>query len=95
MVIGLKNLVIMEQAIWGIIAFLIFFMFLWFNHSNHLPINELIINSVKSVSPTVVSVVVLDKSNEKSSFGSGFIYDKEGFIVTNTHVIRDSENIVI
>ena len=54
-----------------------------------------IVYSIKTVSPSVVSIVVLDNNNDKLSFGSGLIYDKEGFIVTNTHVIANSENILV
>ena len=54
-----------------------------------------IINSIEKVSPSVVSIIVLDQNNNKKSFGSGLIYDKDGFIVTNTHVIADSDNILV
>ena len=67
------------------------FSFLLYNTQHT---SSMIINSIKNVSPSVVSIIVLDENNDKKSFGSGFIYDREGFIITNTHVIEDSENIL-
>lgn len=43
----------------------------------------------KRVNPGVVSLVVLSASS--SSSGSGFVYDKEGHIITNYHVVEGAE----
>ena len=43
----------------------------------------------------VVLIKVYDQSNEQIALGSGFIYDKNGHIVTNAHVVQDGSDFVI
>lgn len=53
----------------------------------------LLINIYKRVSPSVVNINV-DASNPlNSSLASGFVYDTEGHIVTNHHVVQDAKRI--
>ncbi|HFC11507.1 MAG TPA: trypsin-like serine protease, partial [Anaerolineae bacterium] len=46
------------------------------------------------VNPSVVFIVVANQQGLGSS-GSGFVYDREGHIVTNNHVIRDAVDIEV
>jgi 2-alkenal reductase len=57
-----------------------------------LPQEQLIIDIYKRVSPAVVYIEVPngDESNDGGS-GSGLVYDREGHVVTNAHVVRNAE----
>lgn len=91
------NLVIIMSFIL-ISGFLIIFSF---NISAENPANinyrYLISDVVDKLTPSVVSIQVLKKeeSFEKNFWGSGFIIDEKGLIITNQHVIEDAEEIYI
>src|SRR3989338_11638651 len=42
-----------------------------------------------------VNVQRTDQSNGTSGVGSGFVFDKKGHIITNSHVVKDAEKIVV
>lgn len=52
---------------------------------------------IENVIPSVVNISVKqnskDNKNLRESLGSGFIFDKKGYIVTNNHVIEDADDI--
>ena len=52
-----------------------------------------LINLYDQVSPGVVSIQTLDSSG--GSQGSGFVYDKEGHIITNYHVVEGAQDIEV
>lgn len=52
-------------------------------------------NVVKKVIPSVVNISTKQKDSDSKSLGSGFIIDKKGYIVTNNHVIEDSDDITV
>lgn len=55
---------------------------------------QLIINIYARVSPSVVYIDALNRSDPlKNGNGSGFVYDKLGHIVTNSHVIAESDRV--
>ncbi len=54
---------------------------------------EGISNSVDKIYDAVV--IVETKNNSTYALGSGFIYDKEGYILTNNHVVKGSKDINI
>ncbi|KOA18782.1 serine protease Do-like HtrB [Clostridium homopropionicum DSM 5847] len=61
--------------------------------------NDEIAKVAEKVGPTVVGIVKTSKGSnlgipDKSS-GSGIIFDTNGYIVTNYHVIQDAENILV
>lgn len=54
---------------------------------------ELLVRIYEKVNPGVVSIRVY--TQEGQSLGSGFVYDKEGHIVTNYHVIEGVDDLAI
>jgi 2-alkenal reductase len=56
---------------------------------------QLAVNVYKRVSPSVVHVAVEGSSVLESGTGSGFVYDRQGHIVTNNHVIANGRKIVV
>ncbi|MCD6552543.1 MAG: trypsin-like peptidase domain-containing protein [Anaerolineae bacterium] len=53
----------------------------------------LLINVYKRVSPSVVNISVIAQNPLDSSLASGFVYDTEGHIVTNHHVVQNAKRI--
>jgi 2-alkenal reductase len=59
-----------------------------------LPQEQLIIEIYKRVSPAVVYIEVPNASEENDrGSGSGLVYDREGHVVTNAHVVRNADRI--
>jgi S1-C subfamily serine protease len=54
---------------------------------------QLLINIYKRVSPSVVNISVVAQNPLDSNLASGFVYDTEGHIVTNHHVVQNAERI--
>lgn len=70
------------------------------------PQEQAVINAVKTVGPAVVSIVVKDVvrgydfflqpyEQQTEGIGSGFIFDKRGYVLTNNHVIQGADEIKV
>jgi S1-C subfamily serine protease len=56
---------------------------------------KLVVNVYKRVSPSVVNIEVSGASVMEGGSGSGFVLDKEGHIITNHHVVVNSQRIIV
>ena len=58
-------------------------------------LQETLINLYKQVNPAVVHIFVFDSQGIPLGSGSGFVYDADGHIVTNNHVVADANGIEV
>jgi 2-alkenal reductase len=60
-------------------------------------LQQVMINVYARVEPSVVNIEVITRtrSNEFDGSGSGFVWDTDGHIVTNAHVVYDAREIVV
>jgi 2-alkenal reductase len=56
---------------------------------------QVAVNVYKHVSPAVVHIAVEGANLLESGTGSGFVYDRQGYIVTNNHVVVGGSNIIV
>lgn len=60
---------------------------------------EMLTNIYERVNPSVVNIEIVSQFHSSSdiidSSGSGFVLDLNGYIVTNSHVIREAEEILV
>ncbi len=56
---------------------------------------QVAVNVYKRVSPAVVHIAVEGANLLESGTGSGFVYDQQGYIVTNNHVVVGGSNIIV
>ena len=54
---------------------------------------ELLANLYDAVNPSVVNVNITTRSGEGA--GSGFVYNQQGHIVTNNHVVEDATTLTV
>src|SRR3989338_6676460 len=59
--------------------------------------NLSLIDIFEKSEPGVVRVNVqrTDQTNGTSGIGSGFVFDKKGHIITNSHVVKDVKKVVV
>lgn len=61
--------------------------------------HELLINIYERVNPSVVNIEIVSRFHSATdiidSSGSGFVYNLDGYIVTNAHVVREAEEILV
>jgi len=58
-------------------------------------LEQLAVNVYKRVSPSVVHIRVEGANSLESGTGSGFVYDRQGHIVTNNHVVARGRRIIV
>jgi 2-alkenal reductase len=56
---------------------------------------DLYINLYQRVNPSVVSIRILDNTGAEQALGSGFVYDDQGHIVTNNHVVEGAAQLEV
>lgn len=56
---------------------------------------QVAVNIYKRVSPSVVNVAVEGANPFQSGTGSGFVYDRQGYIITNNHVVAGGRNLIV
>jgi S1-C subfamily serine protease len=54
---------------------------------------DTLVNLFKQVGPGVVSIDIITSQGDAA--GSGFVYDKQGHIITNYHVVQDAQDLVV
>lgn len=60
--------------------------------------DQVLINLYQRVNPSVVSIEIASRTSSLTgeiSSGSGFIYDTDGHIITNAHVVQDAFEILV
>ncbi|MEA1961520.1 MAG: trypsin-like peptidase domain-containing protein [Bacillota bacterium] len=71
------------------------------NESDHLAVNGTVSDVAQLVSPSIVGITNVRDDGDlfslrtSESTGSGVILDKEGHIVTNHHVVRDAQRLIV
>ncbi|MGB9638106.1 MAG: S1C family serine protease [bacterium] len=56
---------------------------------------EKVINAINKIKPSVVRIDAWSTEGKPKELGSGIVYSKEGHIITNAHVVKDTEVITV
>ena len=61
---------------------------------------NVLVNLYQRVNPSVVSIAIEQKlqnssDQQQAGSGSGFVIDKEGYIITNNHVVAEADGLLV
>ncbi|HFE66158.1 MAG TPA: PDZ domain-containing protein [Chloroflexi bacterium] len=65
------------------------------NPANSIPLQDTFINIYNKANPAVVHIFVFDGEGFLLGTGSGFVFDNEGHIVTNNHVVENADTLEV
>ena len=81
------------------IVFFQFFYIIYLNKANsdraYTDFEERIIGAINKIKPSVVRIDAWSTEGKPKELGSGIVYSKEGHIITNAHVVKDTDVITI
>ncbi len=63
--------------------------------ANAIPLEDTFIDIYNKANPAVVHIFVFDGDDFLLGTGSGFVFDREGHIVTNNHVVENAETLEV